>query len=366
MKKIYTRLVLVGVSIALLGIQACKNDIEIFADQADVTLVYGILDVKDQVHSVKINRVFQGEKAVADLAKDRSISEYANLEAKIIELDYVDFDTIKTGNEWPLTAVEITNKDTGYFYYPSQTVYQATAKLDSTKFYAIEIDKLDGSPIVTSKTELIQVVDEILTKPVGLQFAGRGLSLAGNDGPNEELDLEMIVPINAKLVEVYLDFRYHNEYLNGTFGEYDTISFLVGTFVSSEVPTNNQLPVSLEGKLNPYDFYNFVAQNVEVVPTGSNIKQRIPEDRPLNFRFVSGGNELNTYMEVASPSTSILETKPEYTNIVNGVGLFSCRTFDEKWSYMSKLSIDYLVNGELLEGRKFCHSTNNTSPQSCY
>jgi hypothetical protein len=130
--------------------------------------------------------------------------------------------------------------------------------------------------------------------------------------------------------------------------------------------------IRVYGSLIPSSFFEFIAGKVPVVEQGSNIKQRIPnqppplDNMPLKFRYVVGGDQFNTYLEVAAPSTSILETKPEYTNIINGVGLFSSRTFDFTDSKLSKFTWDYFVNGEILEGRRFCDAVNGSSPKSCY
>jgi hypothetical protein len=34
---------------------------------------------------------------------------------------------------------------------------------------------------------------------------------------------------------------------------------------------------------------------------------------------------MNTYMEVTEPSLSLVQERPPFTNIVNGIGLFSSR-----------------------------------------
>ncbi|MEI6749199.1 MAG: hypothetical protein WCM93_08565, partial [Bacteroidota bacterium] len=45
----------------------------------------------------------------------------------------------------------------------------------------------------------------------------------------------------------------------------------------------------------------------------------------IDFIFTVIGDEMNTYLEVNEPSGGVLQEKPEYTNIDNGIGIFSCR-----------------------------------------
>ena len=369
MKLNLSKLTILSIFAGMLVISSCENEVDIFAPQSDVTLVYGLLNVDDTLHQIKINRVFQGEKGLAELAQDPTVSEYDNINAQVIELEKQGLDTVETGRSWTLTEVTVTNKDSGYFYYPDQKIYQFNAVLLKTKFYKIVIDKMNETPMVESTTEVLGKYGDILIKPLGLNFIGLGLS--DKDGPIDKITLEMNLPTNGKIIEVYLDFTYRDEYMDGSMSEYKTISYKVGTYVAPNLSRNPDKPSKVFGSLVPVSFYEFIAGKVPVVEQGSNIKQRIPnqpilDNMPLKFRYVVGGDQFNTYLEVASPSTSILETKPEYTNVKNGVGLFSCRTFEFTDSKLSNNSWEYLVNGEILEGRRFCDAVNSSSSNPCY
>ena len=365
--KITSSIVLLAAA-ALLFVQSCKNDVEIFAPQSDITVVYGLLSTADAVHQIKINRVFQGEDAVANLAKDPTLSEYENLEAVLFELNDNGFGGFDTTNQWTLIERTITNKDSGFFYYPNQKIYEIEAQLNNRRSYAIWIDKLDGSPIVEGNTEVIRSTGNILTKPIPQSLSRIGLTLASPDGtePLDKLALEMSMPIYAKVIEVYLDFSWNDEFHSGATPVPHTISYKVGTYLATNVATRDGDQSIVKGELNPTAFYEFIKAHAPVVPTGSDIKQRVALDVPLKFRFITGGTELNTYIEVSAPSTSLLETKPEYTNMTNGVGLFSCRHFDEKESKMSGKSIVYLVDGDIMAGSKFCNYDNSTADFYCF
>ena len=368
----FTFSVLVLGLLALVGMESCKNDVDVFAPESDVTVIYGLLSADDDVHAIKVNRVFQGESSIEDLAKDPSLSEYENIKVDLLELRDNGFAGIETLNQYSFSEVLITTKDSGYFYYPDQKVYELNQKLNPELLYTVQVDKLDGSDIVESTTPLINVVDDILIKPSGLDFIGLSLASPQDVGgskevlPNDKIALEFKVPINTKIMDIYLDFHYQNRDLNGNLGDTITISYNVGTSIVGSIPTQIDDVEKIEMDLNPTAFYSFIAAQVPVVMVGDDILQRQPLDVPLTFRMISGGDEFNTYIEVASPSTSLLETKPDYTNVINGVGLFSTRNFDEKTSLLSNSSVDYLVHGEILAGRKFCNYVNNTDDFPCY
>lgn len=374
MKNKFTFSVAILYLITLVGIQSCKNEVEVFANEKDVTVIYGLLSASDAVHQIKVNRVFQGTEAVDVLANDPELSEYENIDVSLLELQDNGFSGIDTLNRWSFQEALITNKDSGVFYYPNQKIYELEQQLNSNYLYAVQVDKLDGSAIVESTTEMLTVIDDdMLTKPAGLLSPGPGLGLANTqliDGefeilPIEEISLEVTVPTNGKVVDVYLDFSYQERDLDFNLGDTITISYYIGQEVVTQVPTAQDIE-EIELELNPTAFYNFIAGKVPEVVDGEDIFQRQPLDIPLTFRFVSGGIEFNTYLEVASPSTSLLETKPEYTNIINGVGLWSCRSLNSQLSKMSEKSIEYLVNGEITSGRRFCHYTDDQSDSKCY
>lgn len=355
----------------LLGTQSCKDDIDIFAQGEEVTVVYGLLNAKDSLQSIKINRVFQGQGSLEELAQDPSNSEYENLDsARLIEFEVFAGDTRPTGNEWPLFEDIVTNKDSGFFYYPDQKIYRAAADLKTDKYYQLYVDKQNGQPIVNSFSEVIEPRDgkSTMLKPVGVHLEIRGLSLSSNgEEPKEDdLVLEFDMPLNAKVMEVYMDFFYQDQYWDSSFSDVKTLTYKVGTLVAPKIKKFPTDVVVVEGRLNATSWYNFIASNVSVLDASGDIRQRVPANIPIKFRYIVGGQELQTYMEVSAPSTSLLENKPEYTNVENGIGVFSCRSFEEMDGYLTKNTIKYLVEGEITAGRGFCHSTDPFSGSYCY
>lgn len=47
----------------------------------------------------------------------------------------------------------------------------------------------------------------------------------------------------------------------------------------------------------------------------------------ISLRINVAGTELSTFMEVEAPSNTVNQDKPNYTNIDNGIGIFSSREF---------------------------------------
>ncbi|MCB0396437.1 MAG: hypothetical protein KDD36_07275, partial [Flavobacteriales bacterium] len=67
------------------------------------------------------------------------------------------------------------------------------------------------------------------------------------------------------------------------------------------------------------NFYQFVASRLTEDPDVDRTAGQ------LDFIIDVAGEDLNTYMAVNRPSTGIIQERPEYSNIENGFGIFSCR-----------------------------------------
>jgi hypothetical protein len=90
----------------------------------------------------------------------------------------------------------------------------------------------------------------------------------------------------------------------------------------------------------------------------------------LAFIVYSGAEEFSTYMEVNEPSTTILQERPVFSNIGNGVGLFSSRLYAKKGNMElgnnspSNRSLDSLFAGQHTFQLGFC-TEDPLSPFFC-
>ena len=66
-------------------------------------------------------------------------------------------------------------------------------------------------------------------------------------------------------------------------------------------------------------FFSIVENNLDKNFVGIRLAGKV------DFIISVAGDEYNTYMEVNAPTSSIVQERPEYTNIENGIGLLSSR-----------------------------------------
>jgi len=104
---------------------------------------------------------------------------------------------------------------------------------------------------------------------------------------------------------------------------------------------------SMVTNFNSEDFYRNIAAKV---PVDNNVVRLIGM---VDFIISAGGDELSIYIDLNKPSTSIVQERPVYTNIANGLGIFSCR-YTKKYSYnLSAFSFYKLMHSEYTSNLNF-------------
>ncbi len=357
------------ITVALVGwmTTSCDDDIDINAPYEDIAVVYCLLDPDSSKQYIRINKLYQSEGNAVEDAKNRSLHEYGDeLVGRLIELD-------ASGNEiqsFLLQSEEITDKDSGLFYYPEQKIYSVEGDLNEESVYRLAFTKPNGEE-VSGQTALLRKGRSSLS---GIQVRGwllNGIPMMLAKEVNEKLSFEIVSPVNGKSFEASFEFRYTEEYADNTSKE-----FRVNIPVASDDFSDVRESESEESKVtivyNAIRFYERIAREVAPIDGTENpaILRRVPSaDSSTIVKLSFADNELDIYIEVASPSTSLLEDKPPYTNVTNGIGIIASRTNDRSVFGLSSNSYEELVSAEYLGltgGRGFCNPKAPAgTPNSC-
>ena len=98
---------------------ACSTELDINEPYKDITIVYGLLNQKDSVHFVKVNKAFLGTGNALDLAQVRDSSEYSGEAISYAKV----FRVSSSGavlDSFPLLDSLVQNREPGTFYSPVQ------------------------------------------------------------------------------------------------------------------------------------------------------------------------------------------------------------------------------------------------------
>jgi len=317
--------------ISLLFCYSCSTDFDINAEKKEIAIVYGLLNQTDTAQYVKITKAFLGENNALEMATDPAYSSYGeDLEVTVTQ--------IHNGSEagtYTLDKVWISDKDTGIFYSPLQEVYRfiPTTPLSPSDSFRLRIYNTYSGNVVTATTNLIH--DFSITKPV-YNPDNPQLGLVGASLTYGTFEATWKSGKNGRIYEPLFRFHYREVNINTNDTTDKYVDWRLSTVKSEKLNGGEALSTNY----NTEDFYKNIAAKV---PVDANVVRLIGK---VDFIISAGGDELSIYMDLNEPSTSIIQERPLYTNISNGLGIFSCR-YTKKYSYnLTAFSIQKLMNGE--------------------
>ena len=389
----------VGAIVALIiTFSSCESDFELTGQYEETPLIYGIMDPTQPVQLFRIQKAFLGEESAFVMAQnpDSSYFKYEELFVELVEYDD-DGDEL---NRWALDTVVIFNKDTGNpdddeidFFGPTQRLYStandkileatgtATVSIDVENQYEITLKKkpvgmtsnmsisnMDTvTPIADSRISVVDATSFRFTTPSdnGALVTAQRMTLVNPSGDLVPYNIKFNGAQNAAEYEVWLRFHYRE--VRDNVETPKSIEWLVARVQSNGAPVI-QAPVPAE------QIYNRIGSEI---PAEENVIRKVgqadvpgvdpypgaPDGRTQDFDvFVRiAGEALYEYIDINNQSnTGVVLDKPVYTNVNNGLGLFSSRTSAslEDRIFLSSESLNYLVGGPETAGRGFVVDPN--------
>jgi hypothetical protein len=323
--------------IFLAGLASCSTDVDLIGDYEDITITYCLLNQTYSVSHIKINKAFLGEGNALIMAQEPDSTSYGTDLDVIIE-------------EWTNGAVTQTlyfdtttiyNKEPGTFYYPNQVIYQCVTKdqLSTGSIYRLVISNKKTGKVISAETPLVS--DFAILKPVINNPVKPTIHFPDNDSPR---DLEWLSAKYGKLYNVKMRFNYKEKF----FEDQDTLYKYVETPYPAKKSENLEGGEEILIQFANNSFYQLLENSIPYEPDiEATVDCRIA--LTVEYIFAVAGDDFNTYMEVNDASTSIIQERPEYTNIENGIGIFSSRYNKTRLYYISPLTEEIL----LTKGLKF-------------
>ncbi|MEI7982408.1 MAG: hypothetical protein WCI71_12205 [Bacteroidota bacterium] len=281
---------------------SCNKDLNVNADWQDITVVYGLLDQHADTTFIKITKAFLGPGDAMQFAKVPDSSYYPDK----LEVRLDEYNGTTLVNSFPCDTITMHNKQAGdsIFFYPDQLMYYSKAGLNQDYTYKLMIKNRKTGKEITSQTGLISRFS-ILRPQVFASFP-----------PGQSFQVKWEPAKNGKRYQLAIRFIYNEAKISDP-------QHLVMKFVDWVVDNNIQ---GTDNQTLPFDnyypgdaFYAVVGAKIPVDPAVTRSAYRAV------FIFTVAAAEMNTYMEVTEPSLSLVQEKPAFSNIVNGIGLFSSR-----------------------------------------
>lgn len=310
--------ILIILSVTLPFTWSCKQKLDVNADWQDITVVYGLLDQTDSIHYIKITKAFLGEGDAMTFAKIADSSNYPDkLEVTVNEY-YVNAakDTV-AARTFPCDTVIIHDKKAGdsVFYYPDQLMYCFVGNIEHAKdsgfFYKLNIRVKKTNKEIKSTAVMVDNKFSIEKPPDIPLFQVNFL-------PGVKTQLKWTSAKNGRRYQVVMRLTYlETSKADPTDRDSTSIDWVIFS--------NRQTDDLKGGKPMEEYFLNdgFYGMLHAKIPVDPSVTRTV---RKIEYIFTVGSDDLNTYMEVTEPSNSIVQERPTFSNIVNGIGLFASRT----------------------------------------
>lgn len=308
---------------------SCSTDVDLNDDWQDNTIVFGLLNTTDTVHYIRIGKSFLGDENAYVMATHSDSIQYSDtLEVKVER--WLNNNLLETINFYATDPYEVL-KDTGIFAADNYFVYKSTANLIPEGEYRLSIYIPSLDKTVRSSTYLIEKID--FKGYTSNLFFGK-VHFASDD----EIKLEWTTPKHARLFNVTLVFHY-SEVTNLK----DTVKKSISWSLQAKISISADGGENMKYPITRVDFYKFVATKLDEIPV--NVRRIAGK---VDFILDIGSDDFKLYYDINQPATGIVQERPIFTNIDNGIGIFtSSYTKREYWEKgLTAKSIDLLACGE--------------------
>lgn len=290
--------------------QNCSNDFELTENWKDITIVYGLLDASDTAQYIRIEKAFLDEKTSAlVLAQEPDSLFYENLDVQLQEIPLQG----GAGAFYKLDRVDANlegyQKEGTLFANSPNYVYKLDRPINGSSRYKLLIQKQNDNEEITAETKVIGEVS--LSFPLQANYLF-------NFGSNKKQSFRWNNDGTAFFYDLIL--RIHLTEAPKS-NPTDTTPVVLDWTVESGIEPEEGLTLVLHEIEDGAEFYKFLQRSLE---TNSNIERKL--DR-IDVIVRAGGEDLYNYINVGKASAGVTsaETLPAYSNIDDGIGLFSSR-----------------------------------------
>jgi Protein of Unknown function (DUF2784) len=283
--------------ISIIVFWGCDEKVPIIVENKDLPIVFCLLDPTDSIHYLRLTKSTIAEQDAYNLISDPSNLNYENIQAHLHE--FVDDNYIRTFNFQPS---EIIEKDTGIFPFIPNSIYELEAELNHKAKYKLEIIIPELDTIYAS-TNLIE--NYLMYNIKAIYFLN-----------NEPFYIRWTSPKNGKYYEVKLLFHLKKYYPGNVVNE--VIEYVVGTTTSYD--TEGGEKITMEIPITSFNHIEDTYLSDTITPTNLH---------KVDLVFSVATEELMIYRNSSTASYTGMQEREVFSNIKNGIGLFSSRRINQ-------------------------------------
>ena len=317
MKKIFLIL-----SVFAVVFTSCETDFDVNAEWDEVTVVYGLLDAGDEMKTqqIKISKAFLGKMDALQMAQyaDSINFDQGELIVKVIRVKNNGITDTITLDEVPTLRNEGIFNDSIIVY-----AFENINFLNSNSEYELLIKNNITGNEVKSTTDVISGFN--FDMGAGFPFGFIETWIPGNSS-------------STKFSPTVVTWGNSND--NGVQYQIDLIfNYKENNIDKDLIYTTSVLEGTSQFAFEGEKFFNFLKKEL--------VKDPLIERKFIDIDLVMtvGSEDLKTYRIINEEITGIVQERPQFTNVNNGIGLFSSRFSKTRKGFdIADRTIDYLVS----------------------
>lgn len=346
-------------------LSACSTDLDINAPYKNVTVVEGLLNMRDSIHFIKINKGFLGEGDALVYAQVQDSNEWSG-----DAIEYARVVRKRNGQvlaTFPLRDTVVNDREPGSFYSPTQRMYYfaddfrstqqiggqlTTFYLDASCDYALELG-IKGEEISATTN----IVNDFSFQAADQSTGPNQVINLFNGSSYGAFELNWSTGPNGK--RYVADYRFnYREVRNGEEGELKTITRRMSTVVKRGTGGSEEMSAMLEARR----FYDDLAASI---PNDPAVERRI--FLGIDFIVSVANDEFHTFLTLTEPVSGIIEDRPSYSNVKNGHGIFASRYVKQIiGKRLGASSLTHLRNSDITGWMQFCSAMEYDSTHPFY
>jgi hypothetical protein len=337
--------------VILLICTACKNDLKLNAPYKEVPSIYAVLNPQDNIQLIRINKVFLGEGDANQMAQ---IADSINYQAGDLTV------SVQRTNDAPIYFRDSLVQAKNGAFNSNQRVYVASNKIIPSGSYVLTVKNNKTGNVFTAKATAIDSVkgdqrlslDQQTTPfsppyypylPTAPPDPDNSIHFINyKEGANPPIKYYADEGRSGKLYQLVIRMHFYDSLFNNQ----KVYRYVDYTFGNQNIKDAQKLSItinlkSLTNDFKKDDFFYSIGLSLSKMGLNDNLSLLGRKMYKIQYFIYSTTQDYIDYLQYNSPSLSISQNKPLYSNFDNqaALGIFTFRT---RCSITKELARDFV------------------------
>lgn len=329
---------ILALTAAIIFVTACNNKLNVLAPYKSEAVVYGLMDQSDTAHYIRVYRSFEGNGDAYVMASNYD-SVYYPAKQLNVQLNCFNSQGTQTATI-PLTADSSIPLPSGTFPYPKQMLYKTKTKLSL-------LDAVGGNNtyqlvITNKKTGQVLSGSTMLLSDISFTRGISGSQFALNYSTTSPSSLQWLSVSGSRIYQLTIRFWYY-EKIGSNPGYEQHLDWVFAPLTASTLQGGE----SMEYDYNQQGFYQLVKNSIPII---GGVYRHADS---MGVVFTTGSDDFNTYIQLSQPSLGIDQDPPSFSDVKNGIGIYTARHTQTIMKQVDSRVFDSLVNDPSLTAYGF-------------